>query len=104
MAEENMRQIVECSICKNAFTDPRQLPCIHTFCCECLKLTSEATQKKPGDMMSCPVCKKEFTIPHEGVVGLQKNFFVEDLMVNLLEFKTEVQSNDAILNTGIVLH
>src|SRR6218665_3080371 len=100
MAEENIRQIVECSICKNAFTDPRQLPCIHTFCCECLKRTSETAKKKPGDKMPCPLCKREFTIPHEGIVGLQKNFFVEDLMVNLLEFKTEVQSNDPILNIG----
>jgi len=29
--------------------------------------------------MLCPVCRKEFTIPPEGMNGLQKNFFVERL-------------------------
>src|SRR6218665_1567503 len=71
----------------NVFTDPRMLPCIHTFCFECLRHTSEATQKKPGDIMPCPLCRKEFIIPENGVNGVQKNFFME----NLLVVKTTIQ-------------
>src|SRR6218665_2051875 len=83
-AAEKLRDITECPICMNAFTDPRILPCIHTFCSECLKLISEAEKKKPGDKMLCPLCRKEFMIPEDGMHGVQKNF----LMGNLLEFKT----------------
>src|SRR6218665_933455 len=86
-AEDKLREITECSICMSAFTDPRMLPCIHTFCFECLKHTAEATQKKPGDKMPCPLCRKEFIIPADGMNGVQKNFFIE----NLLEFKTILQ-------------
>src|SRR6218665_981359 len=86
-AEEKLREITECSICMSAFTDPRMLPCIHTFCFECLKHTAEATLKKPGDKMPCPLCRKEFIIPADGMNGVQKNFFIE----NLLEYKTMLQ-------------
>src|SRR5688572_8255675 len=91
--EEQLREITECSICMSAFTDPRVLPCIHTFCFQCLKRTSEEAQKKPGDKMPCPLCRKEFTIPADGVNGVQKNFFME----NLLGFKTTLQMGNATI-------
>src|SRR6218665_3400105 len=80
-AEDQLRAITECPICMDVFTDPRVLPCIHSFCFECLRHTSEATQKKPEDKMPCPLCRKEFIIPADGVNGVQKNFFVENLLV-----------------------
>src|SRR6218665_20447 len=86
-AAEQLRDITECPICMNAFIQPRILPCIHTFCFECLKHISEAEQKKPGQGMNCPLCRKEFVIPEEGMNGVQKNFFME----NLLEFKKTLQ-------------
>src|SRR6218665_3884068 len=86
-AAEHLREITECPICMSTFTDPRMLPCIHTFCVECLKHTPEAAQKKPGDKMPYPLCGKEFVIPVDGVGGTQKNFFIE----NLLKFKTAQQ-------------
>ena len=33
--------------------------------------------------MPCPLCRKEFTIPGDGLSGLQKNFYMEQLVVNL---------------------
>src|SRR6218665_447232 len=86
-AAEHLREITECPICMSVFIDPRMLPCIHTFCVECLNRTGEAQQKKPGDKMPCPLCRKEFTIPEDGMHGVQKNFFME----NLLECKTALQ-------------
>lgn len=74
--EKNIRRIAECSIYNdmNTFTNPRLLPCIHTFCFECLKRTGETAMKKPGYKMACPLCRKKFTIPQEAIVGLQKHF------------------------------
>src|SRR6218665_3067398 len=86
-AAEHLREITECPICMSVFTDPRMLPCIHTFCAECLNRTGEAEQKKPGDKIPCPLCRKEFFIPANGMNGVQKNFFME----NLLVYKTTLQ-------------
>ena len=70
--------MTECSICTEVFTDPRVLPCIHTFCLKCLLRYGE--DKQPGDSMPCPMCRKEFTIPDDGLAGMQKNFFMEKLL------------------------
>lgn len=73
--------ITKCWVCLKAFTDPRILPCMHTMCAKCLQELGEKSEKKPGENLPCPVCKKEFVIPADGVQGLQKNFFIENLMV-----------------------
>src|SRR6218665_2747329 len=86
-AAEHLREITECPICMSVFTDPRILPCIHTFCFECLNRIGEAAQKKPADKMPCPLCRKEFIIPEDGMKVVQKNFFME----NLLVYKTTLQ-------------
>src|SRR6218665_670605 len=89
---KQLLEITECPICMSAFKDPRVLPCIHTFCFECLKRTADEAQKNPGDRMPCPLCRKDFTIPEDGMNGVQKNFFME----NFLEFKTTLLSGSAI--------
>ena len=70
--------MTECSICTEVFTDPRVLPCIHTFCLKCL--LNYGKDRQPGDSMPCPLCRKEFTIPDDGLSGMQKNFFMEKLL------------------------
>ena len=70
--------VTECFICTKAFSDPRVLVCIHTFCLECLEALCENT--KQGDQVSCPLCKKEFAIPCGGLKSLPRNFFVSKLL------------------------
>jgi len=76
--EEELDDMVECSICTEVFTDPRILPCIHTFCLNCL--LSYGKNRRPGDCIPCPLCRKEFTIPADGLSGIQKNFFMEKFL------------------------
>ena len=33
----NLREEVSCPVCTNVYTDPKHLPCLHTFCLQCLK-------------------------------------------------------------------
>src|SRR6218665_18901 len=96
-AAEHLSEITECSICRSAFTDPRMLPCIHTFCVECLNRTGDADQKKPGEKMPCPLCRKEFIIPADGMKGVPMNFFMEDL----LEFKKTLQMGSDTIICGM---
>lgn len=79
-AMKDFRQITECPICLKLFNDPKILPYIHTFCMSCLEQYGQQAKKKSGEKMSCPLCRKEFTIPPEGVTGLQKNFFMENMI------------------------
>jgi len=77
-AEKELDDMTECSICTEVFIDPRVLPCIHTFCLKCL--LNYGKDRQPGDDMPCPLCRKEFTIPDDGLSGIQKNFFMEKLL------------------------
>ena len=78
VATEELGDLVDCSICLEIFTDPRALPCLHTFCLHCLQ--NHCTKSQPGYKKNCPLCKQDFTIPRGGVAGIQKNFFVEKLV------------------------
>src|SRR4051812_29710670 len=73
---EEIKEIAECCICTDLFTDPRMLPCLHTFCLNCLNQTTV----KAGDSMPCPLCRSPFVVPSEGMIGLPKNFFMKRLV------------------------
>jgi len=75
---KELDDMTECSICTEVFTDPRGLPCYHTFCLKCL--LNYGKDKRPGDSIPCPLCRKEFIIPCDGLSGLQKNFHIEKLL------------------------
>ena len=67
-----------CPICLEVFDNPKSLPCIHGFCLKCLERYFK--DKKPGDEVPCPLCRKEFKIPPEGLGGLQHHFFIQHLV------------------------
>jgi RING-type zinc-finger/B-box zinc finger len=75
---EQLNDITECSICHDTFRDPRTLPCLHTFCFECLE--TYAKGKRPGEIIECPLCRKKHTIPERGLADLPKNFFIGKLL------------------------
>jgi hypothetical protein len=74
---EKLNNITECSVCAETYSDPRVLPCIHTYCLKCIKGFSR--NKHPGDRVSCPLCRKDFIVPENGIDSLPKNFFIEQL-------------------------
>jgi len=76
--DTELDDITECSICTDVFTDPRVLPCIHTFCLKCLQIFG--MDKQPRDSMPCPLCGKEFIIPDDGLAAMQKNFDKKKLL------------------------
>src|SRR6218665_1013435 len=78
--QEEVDDITTCCICLEVFTDPKALPCIHTFCMKCLQEIGFKTGKGPGAEMPCPICGRLFKIPPEGFPGLPKHFFIERLI------------------------
>ena len=69
----------ECSLCLDRFADPRILPCIHTFCRNCLEkyLTEKYGAANPGTAFECPLCRAKHILPSGGIGGIQKNFYLE---------------------------
>ena len=84
---KQLSDVMECPICIEVFTDPRLLPCVHTYCLKCIKAWRD---EQSGDILACPVCRKEFTLPSSGAEGLPKNFYV----ANFLQMK-ELSDNIA---------
>lgn len=77
---EQLKDMTRCCICTEVYSDPRMLSCIHTFCLRCLEQIGMLSNKKPKDKLPCPVCRKEFIIPDEGMNGVQKNFFMDNII------------------------
>jgi len=74
--------MTECAICTEVYTDPRVLPCGHTFCYKCLETYSK--NKQPGDQLACPMCNREFILPSNRVGDLPRNYAVANI-VQLME-------------------
>ena len=60
MAEKNDTKELTCTICLEAFTEPKVLPCCHTFCKKCLEATLEKSDKK--EKLTCPQCRAEHEV------------------------------------------
>jgi len=71
-------QIAKCPICLEDCKNPKSLPCVHSFCLHCLQ--EHWKDQCTGDEVPCPVCRKELTIPDEGLDALPHNFFLQNLI------------------------
>jgi len=70
--------LTTCCICLDVFDNPKSLPCLHAFCLKCLQ--GYFKDKCPGDDVPCPLCRKDFQIPSDGLSGLQHHFFIDQLV------------------------
>ena len=75
----NLHEEVSCSVCMSPFTDPKLLPCFHTFCLHCLN-ELQRTSGKHGEI-TCPECRRKFQVPGSGYPkDLPANFRMNSLL------------------------
>ena len=77
---------LSCSICLNIFKVPRTLPCLHSFCEECLQNYISITSK-PGNYFVCPLCRSN-TYPvnvSKDRNEWAKDFPLDHIIMSLLE-------------------
>ena len=76
---DNLHDEVSCSVCMCTFTDPKQLPCLHSFCLHCLN----GIQRTSGvhGKITCPECRRQFQISGSGNPSeLPTNFRINSLL------------------------
>ena len=81
----NLREEVSCSVCSNIFTDPKQLPCLHSFCLNCLKQWHRTSHGR--DTIICPNCQALSRVPETGdLKDLPTSFYLNG-MIDMLAIK-----------------
>ncbi|XP_036393324.1 tripartite motif-containing protein 59 [Megalops cyprinoides] len=75
---DNLEEDLTCSVCYSLFTDPRVLPCSHTFCKACLdnvlQVSGNFSIWRPLRVpLKCPNCRSVVELPPTGVEALPIN-------------------------------
>lgn len=73
-----LEEDLTCSVCYSLFSDPRVLPCSHTFCKSCLDSLLQTSTNysiwRPLRMpLKCPNCRSVVELPPSGVDALPTN-------------------------------
>ena len=75
----NLREEVSCSVCSDIFTDPKHLPCLHSFCLHCLNQWHRTSHGR--DTIRCPKCQAVSRIPESGdLKDLPTSFYLNGLI------------------------
>ena len=70
------RKALECSICLRRFRQPKTLPCLHSFCKECLL----GWVPFGTNTVTCPQCREEATVPDGDATKFKSNFHLQELV------------------------
>lgn len=87
---QSVLNAVICELCSESYTDPRMLPCLHSFCRECLE--KEAEKAGSQETLHCQTCKKNISLLKGGVSDLPRNL--------RLSFNVETAGYQARLTSG----
>ncbi|KXJ05239.1 E3 ubiquitin-protein ligase TRIM71, partial [Exaiptasia diaphana] len=84
----NLEEQITCAICNDIFTEPRTLPCLHTFCFKCIKDWNEACQKE-NKTLQCPTCRATVNIEGGDIANLPCSFTFNSLLQLFDSMKTK---------------
>ena len=75
-ATDSLPHHLICQLCSKLYSDPRILPCLHSFCCQCLHNEIEKVGR-PQKSILCPICRRSAPIPVGGASVLPPNLHLE---------------------------
>lgn len=77
---QQVEEEITCSICAELFTDPKTIPCLHTFCKQCIEQSIEMAEEMAVDC--CPLCRARdrAPLPQDGVASIPTNFTINRLV------------------------
>ena len=81
----SLKEEVTCSVCMQLYTNPKQLPCLHIFCLQCLNNLARTTAH--SGKIKCPLCQREVDIPESGTLDTIPNCFHMKNLLDILAIK-----------------
>lgn len=89
--EKKLEEMLTCSVCREIFNDPRQLPCGHSMCMGCLENLRDHSTDMP---FRCPDCREYFGL----IIGVQKSYTLTSIAH---DFRRRKVSTYNLLNCAI---
>ena len=77
---KNLKKEAECPLCLETVKNPKTLPCLHSFCLECLDKLANFARRQLQTTIKCPVCQTSFSIPDTGTFVDLPSFLLNRLV------------------------
>ena len=78
---KKLKKEAECPLCLDTLKIPKTLPCLHSFCLECLDKHANFARRQLERTIKCPVCLASFKIPEgDTFAGLPTSFYLNRLV------------------------
>jgi len=68
-------QFLACNLCHRCYAQPKLLPCLHTFCKQCIDSDTPAHSLS----VACPLCRHQSILPPDGIDALHDNTYVAQM-------------------------
>ena len=91
--EESFSHIILCGVCSKPYNDPRILPCLHSFCQQCIH--HEIEKSGSQQVFKCPTCERSTRIPVGGASVLPQNLHLA-FEVEAAGYMSKIVSNSDV--------
>eukprot|EP00057_Strongylocentrotus_purpuratus_P007022 XP_011661496.1 PREDICTED: uncharacterized protein LOC105437036 [Strongylocentrotus purpuratus] len=82
--KHTISRTLECPICLELLSDPKQLSCSHTFCKRCLdNMLTCSCQTEIVSSLTCPICRSITDVKHGDVKNLNTNVPLKSVVEDL---------------------
>lgn len=98
VAENIVNDYLTCSICCERYTDPRKLPCEHSFCAECLQnYITGCSNVRGQSSVPCPICRAELHLPESDAGQLVDQLPRDSLLISFLQVISVHEASDGVV-------
>ena len=81
---KSLKKEAECPLCLETVKNPKTLPCLHSFCLECLDELANFARRQLQTTIKCPVCQTSFPIPDTDTFANLPSSFHLNRLVDVL--------------------
>ena len=81
---KSLKKEAECPLCLETIKNPKTLPCLHSFCLDCLDELANFARRQLQTTIKCPVCQTSFQIPDTDTFANLPSSFHLNRLVDVL--------------------
>ena len=84
---KSLKKEAECPLCLETVKNPKTLPCLHSFCLECLEEVANFARGQQQTAIKCPVCQTSFPLSEMDTFASLPSSFHLNRLVEVLAFE-----------------